>query len=272
MKILSWNINGLNNILSKSKDGEKNKSHVQNNSLRIAIEEHKPDVVCLQEVRNKDALDLLTQNFKDYYNYIYVNCGKKQGYSGTAVLCNIEPTSVEYDMHDIINDEGVNDEGRTITVTFDKICVINTYSPNSKPKLERLDFRIEVWEKTLRQHISKYSRKHNIILCGDLNVAHTEADIHNPSRNGNHAGFTQRERLSFGLLLHNHRLVDAFRFLNPNTTKYSWWSNFHNSREQNKGWRIDYFVVSGSIANTLQECDILTEFYGSDHAPVLLQI
>lgn len=273
MKVVSWNINGLNNILSKSKEGTKHKHYLSDNALRHLIEAFMPDVVCLQEVRNADALGLLQKQFGDIYKYIYVNIAQKPGYSGTATLCREEPTEVEYNMPHMNGDLGISTEGRVITTTHQgKICIINTYSPNSKTKLERLDYRIDVWETALRQHISNHSRHKDIILCGDLNVAHTEYDIHNPSGNMNHAGFTQRERISFGLLLHNNNLIDAFRFLNPLAIKYSWWSNFHNSRAQNKGWRIDYFVVSKHLQNKLTFCDILTEYFGSDHAPVIMHM
>jgi len=277
MKIISWNINGLNNILSKSKEGMKQAAHIEANSLQTLIADKQPDIICLQEVRCSTSLDFLKSHFEASYPYIYINCAKnKKGYSGTAILSKVEPQDVYYDMEKVKTlsgelDEGLQDEGRVIRARFKDFTVINVYSPNSKPNLERLEFRCSTWEPALRNVIASH-RNTPVILCGDLNVAHTENDIHSPSSNHNHAGFTQQERLAFGLLLHNLHMIDTFRHLHPHISKYSWWSNFHNSRAKNKGWRIDYFVVSKTLQNRIRDADIFTEYYGSDHAPVYLEI
>jgi exodeoxyribonuclease-3 len=270
MKIVSWNINGLNSILSKTKAGTKDNcnKHISNNVLVHLIKEHDPDIICLQEVRCSNAIILLEKYFKDTYPYIYLNCAAKAGYSGTAILSKVKPIDVQYNFHH----HSFNSEGRLITMIFEDWVLINTYSPNSKQKLERLNERIEVWEPALRSLIQHHSTKKDIVLCGDLNVAHEDIDIHSPYTNRNNAGFTDRERLSFGLLLHNTNMIDAFRYMYPTTIKYSWWSNFHQSRSKNKGWRIDYFLISKQLQKELVDCNILTDFYGSDHAPVALDL
>lgn len=272
LKIISWNINGLNNILSKTKDGEKKGTHIHDNSLQTLILNEDPDIICLQEVRCQTPYDLLFKNFGEKYPYIYINNPiHKKGYSGTAVLSKIEPIDVKYNMDGVSYDEDLNDEGRIIRVEFQNMVVITVYTPNSKPDLSRLEYRQKKWDATFRKLVDKHSSSKNLIVCGDLNVAHNDRDIHNPRSNHNHAGFTEQERLSFSLLLHNERLSDAFRLCHPTTTKYSWWSNMGNARVSNKGWRIDYFLVNGRVAQTMVDSDILTEYYGSDHAPTSLQ-
>lgn len=273
MKIVSWNINGVKNILHKSKHGEKHSSITGQNSLMMMIQEHDPDVVCLQEVRCGNAVELLKEAFQHIYPYQYVNCANKKGYSGTAVLCKTQPLEVYEDMHAVYEDPRFNDEGRLLRIVFKDLCIINVYSPNSKPNLERLPFRYTEWEPNFRDVIAWHQKQHkNVVVCGDLNVAHQEIDLHNPRANHHNAGFTDQERLSFGLLLHNLNMVDIFRALYPNAIKYSWWSNFHQSRDKNKGWRIDYFLIQRVMLNKVQQCDILDDYRGSDHAPVLLDL
>lgn len=271
-KIVSWNINGLNNILSKTKHGEKKTTHIPDNSLSTLISQHHPDIICLQEVRCQTSYDLLFKHFGDKYPHIYINNPThKKGYSGTAVLSKIQPTYVSYDMEGVSDDQDLNDEGRIICVEFPDLFLINVYTPNSKPDLSRLEYRQKRWDSTFRKLVDKHSGRKNLVICGDLNVAHQDRDLHSPRSNHNHAGFTDQERLSFSLLLHNERLSDAFRLCHPDTTKYSWWSNMGNARTNNKGWRIDYFLVNGKVAQTLVDSDILTTYHGSDHAPTIIQ-
>lgn len=271
MKIVSWNINGLNNILSKTKNGQKNNLYIQHNSLQLVMDEHDPDIICLQEVRCNNSQALLSKHFQEKYPYIYVNAAQRPGYSGTALLSKVKPLDVTYDFPDINKEHELNIEGRVISAMFSDFTIINVYSPNSKQKLERLDYRINVWEPTLRDLIHFQKKKNpNIIVCGDLNVAHKEIDIHNPFNNTHHAGFTERERLSFSLMLHNNDMIDTFRAVHPNMVKYSWWSNFHNARDKNKGWRIDYCLASKVMGMKIVDADILTQYHGSDHAPTVL--
>lgn len=272
MKIVSWNINGLNNILLKAKNGYKHQKYSHNNVLSTLAKEVDPDIICLQEVRCSTSLELLTEYFEDIYPFIYINCCKsKKGYSGTALLSKFEPDNVYYDMEMVYNDEDLNDEGRIIRADFQNFTVINVYTPNSKTNLERLEYRYSKWEPCFRDVI-KFHKKREIILCGDLNVAHNDIDLYSHNSNHYRPGYTDKERLSFGLLLHNMRMIDAFRYQHPKEIKYSWWSNFANSREKNNGWRIDYFILDRTLIQYMNDCDILTEYYGSDHAPVYLDI
>lgn len=271
MKIVSWNVNGLNNILSKTKQGAKQHGHVPDNTLYTLVTSEDPDIICLQEVRCQVSQKLLESVFGTLYPYIYTNVAiSKKGYSGTAVLSKISPVSVKYNMEGVHKDEDLNDEGRIIRVDYPEFALINVYTPHSKPNLERLGFRYLKWEAAFRNVVESHSSKQFTVVCGDLNVAHTEIDLHSPQSNHHHAGFTQEERTSFSLLLHNLGMIDAFRVMHPRTIKYSWWSNFHNSRANNKGWRIDYFVVSKHIVHSIKSSDILTEYHGSDHAPITL--
>lgn len=272
MKLVSWNINGLNNILHKSKNGEKHTSLLENNSLMKLVSDESPDMIFLQEVRCNHAVDLLRSKLQHVYPFIYVNCAVKKGYSGTAVLSKDEPLRVYEDMQEV-HEGKFNDEGRILRVVFKDFCVINVYTPNSKPGLERLAYRYTEWEPAFRDVVSWHQKNSKcVIVCGDLNVAHQEIDLHNPRSNKTSAGFTDQERLSFGLLLHNNMMIDMFRYLRPTETKYTWWSNFHQSRDKNKGWRIDYFLINRGSVSKVVNCDILSDYRGSDHAPVVMDL
>ena len=274
VKMISWNINGLKNIHSKLSDGSKT-TDATKCSLADIIHYHDPDIVCLQEVRCKDALNVLTKTWEHIFPYIYSNAAVKAGYSGTAILSKTKPEEVQYDMKDVHEEEeSFYNEGRIIRATYKDFCVITVYTPNSKPDLSRLEFRHTQWEPAFRDVVSYHQKrsKNKVVICGDLNVAHNEIDLHNPRANMNHAGFTSQERLSLGLLLHNCRMIDTFRLLHPTDTKYSWWSNFHNSRARNVGWRIDYFMISSQLASNVMKADILTEYKGSDHAATILEL
>lgn len=262
MKLVSWNVNGIRSILKKTKDGEKHKNAIEHNSLRMLMREQAPDVVCLQEVRMKDALELLRAEFGTEYPYIYVNVGKKAGYSGTAVLSKLEPLRVDYDFD---ASEELNGEGRVIRADFGSFVLVNVYSPNSQAELKRLPYRTEQWEPMLQKLLASYE---TVILTGDLNVAHTKMDIWTEHGHEKSAGYTEQERIAFGLHLHNLNLVDTFRKLHPNDKKYTYWSNFSKSRHH--GWRIDYFVTSKRLLPKVQESDMLSAYRGSDHVPIYL--
>lgn len=268
MKIVSWNVNGLRAV---NKRGD----------LQKLIEQETPSIVCLQEIKCNDevAAEVLAQ-FKDTYPYIYYSTSTvKKGYSGTAILSTVKPSLVN---HGLPEDLHENHEGRVITCHFEKpymFTLVNVYTPNSGAgTLARLSYRTQEWDtafNTYIQSLKSSSPRCSIIVCGDLNVAHHDIDIHNPKTNKRSAGFTDEERHAFGTLLQTSDLVDVFRFLHPTTVKYSWWSNLSNARERNKGWRIDYFLATKPVLAKMEKekyfaCDILTEFKGSDHAPIVL--
>lgn len=280
VKIISFNVNGIRSILTKEKDGTKHKDIITNNSLASLLETEQPDILCLQEIRCSSSLDIakLLQLDQKGYHIIGQNCSKvKAGYSGTLIISKLPPpNTIIQDFPHLPSSHELNGEGRIITAEFGKFVLINVYVPNSKPDLSRLTFRIDQWEAEVRKHISSMKSKFSnkpIVLCGDLNVAPNEIDLHNPKQAKGKHGFTDQERSAFKALLEECDLVDAYRYLHPQTTNdYSWWSNFANSRERNKGWRIDIHVVSSFVAKKIKEAKIQQEYYGSDHAPISLTI
>lgn len=271
MKIISWNLNGLRSVLAKDKTGKKIASG--ETVLETLIKEENFDIICLQEIRCSDTVNLKTIDFEAYgYKDITLNCSKsKAGYSGTAIFSKIEPLFIKLDFYDENNE--LNNEGRLITFVFNKFILINAYVPNAKPDLSRLNWRINTWETSIRNHIKNLQNttdKH-IIYCGDLNVANNEIDVHSPSGAKGKHGFTIDERDAFQKLLDECKLIDSFRATHPNKKKYSWFSNFAKSRERGKGWRIDYFLISQKLKTKIIKADILEQFFGSDHLPIVLE-
>ena len=263
MKIITWNVNGLRSCLSKNTRGVKIDSG-DVNALAELVREHDPDILCLQETRCPADLEVdLPFAFKKI-----IASQTKKGYSGVGVFSKIAPLKI----HD---DWPLNEEGRVIVLEFEKFVVINTYTPNSKPDLSRLEYRIDTWESGIRDYINKVVKKtkKHIIYVSDFNVAPTELDIYKVKGNEKSHGFTIEERGAFATLLTECELVDAFRVVHPDVHgKYSWFSNFGKSREKNNGWRIDTCVVSAGLARKVSACDILDKYYASDHLPVVTQI
>ncbi len=248
MKLISWNVNGLRACAGKGY-GESFK----------ALD---ADVVCLQETKMQAGqLDLEFDGYESYWNY-----ADKKGYSGTAIYTRLTPLSVS-------NDIGIDEhdhEGRVITMEFDDFYLVCVYVPNSQEELKRLTYRMK-WEDDFRSYVSELAEKKGVVICGDLNVAHNDIDIKNPSSNRHNAGFTDEERGKFNALL-DAGFVDSWRMLNPDTVKYSWWSYRFKARERNAGWRIDYFIVSESMKNRISGAEIHNEIFGSDHCPVELDL
>lgn len=265
-------------MVGKLKNGEK-KAGPSNNCLKTLIEEQKPDILCFQEVKTQQEGDLacLKTNFK----YMYTNFSKiKKGYSGVALLTNQEPEWVTYSF-DRYTDEQMGGayqqtdfmhEGRIITAKFPTYIVITVYVPNAQPELARLEERLR-WEGYVRTYLRLLEEewKLPILLCGDLNVAHKEIDIHNPKGKSKTPGFSKEERDNMELLL-KAGYTDSFRHLHPEQVKYTYWSNYAKSRERNVGWRIDYVLVSASASNLIQSADCLNDYMGSDHCPVLVDM
>ena len=204
-------------------------------------------------------------DFEGYYDYW--SCAEKKGYSGTLILSKTEPISVSYG----IGIEEHDHEGRVITAEFEEFFLVCCYTPNSKAELERLSYRM-IWEDDFRAYLKSLEKTKPVILCGDLNVAHEEIDLKNPKTNHHNAGFTDEERGKMTELLESG-FTDSFRYLYPDATeKYSWWSYRFKAREKNTGWRIDYFILSDCLRDKIKGADILSDVYGSDHCPVLLEI
>ena len=253
MKLISWNVNGLRAVINK---GFKN-----------FYNDIKADIMCLQETKmQQDQISMdINEMFKD--RYVYWNSAEKKGYSGTVVISKIKPINVTYGLGKEEHDK----EGRIITLEFEKFYLVNCYTPNSKRELERLDYRM-IWEDEVRSYLKELDKMKPVIYCGDLNVAHNEIDLKNPSSNHHNAGFTDEERSKMTELL-NEGFIDTFRYKYPDKTgAYSWWSYMFHARENNAGWRIDYFIVSDSIKDKIEDAKILSDVMGSDHCPVELDL
>ena len=248
MKLVSWNVNGLRSCLGKG-------------FLEyVAIEN--PDVICLQEIKCEEhQVDF---DLPGYHRYFH--SADKKGYSGTAVFTKEEPLSVTYDF----GPEEHRHEGRVITAEYPEFYLVCCYTPNSKDGLLRLPYRMQ-WEDDLRAYLQALDAVKPVVYCGDLNVAHEEIDIKNPKTNHFNAGFSDEERGKMTELL-SAGFTDTFRYLHPDTVMYSWWSFRFHARENNTGWRLDYFIVSDRLRERLTNADIRTEVYGSDHCPVVLEI
>ena len=226
-----------------------------------------PDVLCLQETKGqpedvKTALMLLPQ-----YE-VFVNSSKeKKGYSGTAILTKKKPIEVTYDLGIEEHDQ----EGRVITAEFDDFYLITVYTPNSGEDMKRLDYR-QQWDVAFKDHVAALEEKKPVIICGDLNVAHTEMDLARPKANLNkQSGYTEEEIAGFENLL-SVGFFDSFRHFYPEEIKYSWWNYKYGARERNVGWRIDYFLVSNQLKEKVVGADIYNDLMGSDHCPVGLKI
>ena len=171
-----------------------------------------------------------------------------------------------------IGEDDHDKEGRVITLKFKEFILVHVYTPNSGQVLQRLDYRVNKWDKSFFKYIQKMQNQGNIILCGDLNVARYEIDIHSPKTNLRSAGYTKEERNSFNKYVDSLDLIDTYRHLNPDKQEYTYWSYLRQSRKNNKGWRIDYFLISKKLENKLKKSYILTEQMGSDHAPIVLEL
>ena len=249
MKLISWNVNGIRAAVNKG--------------FKDFFEQINADIFCIQETKcQPDQIDL---KFDGYYSFW--NSAERKGYSGTAIFTKIEPKNVTYG----IGIEEHDKEGRVITLEFEKFFMVNIYTPNAKRGLERLDYR-QIWEDEIRKYLLMLNTTKPEIICGDLNVAHNEIDLKNAKSNKGNAGFTDEERAKMTELL-NAGFVDSFRYKYPDKTDaYSWWSYMGKAREKNVGWRIDYFIVSDSIKEKIEEANIYSEVMGSDHCPVELEI
>lgn len=221
------------------------------------------DFFCLQETKLQDGqIDIAFDGYESYWNY-----AEKKGYSGTAVFARRKPLSVSYGLGISEHDS----EGRVITLETEAFYLVNVYTPNSQDGLARLDYRM-TWDDAFRKYLLELAQTKPVVVCGDMNVAHNEIDLKNPSTNRRNAGFTDEERGKFTLLLESG-FTDTFRFFYPDLAgAYSWWSYRFHAREKNAGWRIDYFLVSASLRDKLTGASIHNEIFGSDHCPVELEL
>ena len=248
-KLISWNVNGLRACVGKG--------------FLDYFKEADADVFCIQESKLQEGqIDLDLPGWHQYWNY-----AEKKGYSGTAMFTKEEPPSVAYGIGIPEHDH----EGRVITAEFPEYYVITCYTPNSQDGLARLDYRMR-WEDDFLAYIKSLEARKPVIYAGDLNVAHREIDLKNPKTNRRNAGFTDEERGKMTNVLESG-MIDTYRWFHPDQTGvYSWWSYRFKAREKNAGWRIDYFIVSECLKDSLVSADIHTEVMGSDHCPVELVI
>ena len=249
MRFISWNVNGLRACMQKG--------------FLEYFHHTQADFFCLQETKlQAGQIELQIEGYEQFWNY-----ADKKGYSGTAVFTKHSPLSVSYGM----GLPEFDSEGRMITLEFEDFILITCYTPNSQRELARLDFRM-AWEQAFCEYVVALDKRKPVIICGDLNVAHQEIDLKNPKSNRGSAGFSDEERACFTSLL-NCGFTDSFRWRYPDVTGvYSWWSYMYKARQNNAGWRIDYFLVSDRLKDKIVDATIHTDVMGSDHCPVGLEI
>lgn len=249
MKFISWNVNGL-------------RACVQKGFLEY-FHSTDADFFCIQESKLQEGqINLDLPGYHKYWNYAV-----KKGYSGTAIFTRHEPLAVSYGLNIPEHDT----EGRVITLEYDNFYLVTCYAPNSQNELARLSYRMQ-WEDAFRSYLIDLDQKKPVILCGDLNVAHSEIDLKNPKNNHKNAGFSDEERNKMTELLASG-FTDTFRHFYPDTENiYSWWSYRFKAREKNAGWRIDYFITSKRLDAQLKGAAIHTDIFGSDHCPIELTI
>ena len=228
MRLISWNVNGLRACVGKG--------------FLDFFHEIRADAVCLQETKMQPGqLTLELEGYSQYWN-----SAEKKGYSGTAVFTKKTPVSVKNGM-DIPEHDN---EGRVITCEYEDFYLVTVYTPNAQSELARLDYRM-AWDDAFREYLLELDAKKPVIVCGDMNVAHREIDLKNPGPNRGSAGFTDEEREKFTRLL-DAGFTDSFRYMHPDLTgAYSWWSYRFKARQNNAGWRIDYFLVSDRIKDKI---------------------
>ena len=248
MKLVSWNVNGFRACLNKG--------------FADIFGEIDADIFCIQETKMQpDQADFSPEGYEKYFF-----SAVKKGYSVTAVYTRVKPINITFGV-----DSKHMDEGRVITCEFESFYLLCCYTPNAQNELKRIDYRME-FEDDLREYMVDLNKKKPVILCGDLNVAHTEIDLKNPKSNRGNAGFSDEERGKFSELL-EAGFTDSWRYKHPDTEGvYSWWSYRFNARKNNAGWRIDYFVISDCLRDQITNTDIYTDILGSDHCPVALEI
>lgn len=248
MKLISWNVNGLRACVGKG--------------FFEFLQAEQPDMMCLQETKLQPEQAPAVEGYREYWN-----SAEKKGYSGVALFSKTEPKSVAYGL----GIEEHDHEGRVITADYGAFYLVTVYTPNAQDGLKRLDYRMR-WDDDFRTYLQKLDAEKPVIVCGDMNVAHREIDLKNPKTNRRNAGFTDEEREKM-TALQDAGFTDTFRYFYPDLEgAYSWWSYRFKAREKNAGWRIDYFLVSDRFVDQVKDARILSDVYGSDHCPVLIEL
>lgn len=249
MKLISWNVNGIRAAVKKG--------------FMDYFNDMDADFFCIQESKcQAGQIELDLPGYEQYWNY-----AQRKGYSGTAIFTKHTPLSVKYG----VGENDTEEEGRIITLEYDKYYVVTVYTPNTKRDLSRLEYRLQ-WEDELKAYLKQLDEVKPVVYCGDLNVAHEAIDLKNPKTNIGNAGFTDEERGRMTRLL-KAGFTDSFRYLYPDTEeRYSWWSYMSKVRERNIGWRIDYVIVSNSLVDNIEKAEIHDQVLGSDHCPVMIEL
>ena len=259
-KIIAWNVNSIRSMITKV-------------DLNEFFKKENPHIFCMSETKLSCPDLIVRQNLvkkiKGFRHRYYSTSTARKGYSGTAIWSKKKPKSMKYGL-----DIGVhNKEGRVITLEFDDFILVHVYTPNSGQVLQRLKYRVKEWDVAFWNYVEKLQKTKSVIVCGDLNVARSEIDLHSPKTNLRSAGFTIEERDSFNKYVEKLNLIDTFRDLHPDEKDhYTYWSYMRKSRDNNKGWRIDYFLISKILENKLKKYYILKDQIGSDHAPIVLEL
>ncbi len=263
MKIYSWNVNGIRAVWNKG-------------LFQEFVERELPDILCLQETKAQpEQSPVVLPGYHEYWH-----SAQKKGYSGTAIFSRIEPLEVrngfsaaiqkKYDFKDIFGT--TTDEGRVLSARFKDFWVVTVYTPNSKEKLERLSMRHKIWDPAFLEHVKELEKDAPVIFCGDFNVAHQEIDLARPAENVGKHGFTTEEREGFDKMIATG-FLDTFRTLHPDEKDaYTWWTAWGGARQRNVGWRIDYFMISDSLKDSLKAATIHPEAMGSDHCPISIEL
>jgi exodeoxyribonuclease-3 len=283
LRIFSWNVNGLRAVLRK-------------NALQEFIASEKPDILCLQEIKAKPEQVEVPEGYD-----MIINSAERSGYSGTAILFS---SALDLSVQDVIhwssgkacpsgnflgdvrnirlerpnlvsfhaseNNIAVR-EGRVVLLDLNKFFLVNVYVPNSKPDLSRLKLRETEWDPEFLKYLKELEKTKSVVVCGDFNAAHEEIDIARPKTNHHSAGFTDEERRGITNYL-NAGFIDTFRSLHPEEVRYTWWSHWGKARENNVGWRIDYFFISKSLKKNLKSAEIYERYFGSDHCPISIEL
>lgn len=263
MKIVSWNVNGIRSVHKKG-------------LFEPMLKKLKPDVLCLQETKaeqHESPIEL--PGYEEFWA-----SAKKKGYSGTAIFTKHTPLDVLFGIpEDICKAHGLtgdsygnpNEEGRVIAADIGDFYVVSVYTPNSKEDLSRLTLRHKQWDPAFLAYMKRLEEDKPVIFCGDLNVAHGPDDLANPKQNEGEHGYTKEEREGIDQII-KAGFVDSFRLFTKGNGHYSWWTHWHNARERNVGWRIDYIFASKPLAKLITKAEIHPEIMGSDHCPVSITI
>ncbi len=259
MKVYSWNVNGIRAVVKKG-------------AIQEFLSKHQPDILCLQETKAEQGqAEFDMPGYEEYWN----SSKNKKGYSGTAIFTKAKPLTIVNDLPEkYVKSSGLasdnygdaNGEGRVIAAEYDHYYVVTAYTPNAKDDLTRIPLRKD-WDKAITAYCADLQKMKPVIYCGDMNVAHTEDDLANPKPNIGKKGFTTEERHGFDNWL-AAGFLDTFRLFKQGNGYYTWWTHWANARARNVGWRIDYFLVSGTLKDNVKAAEIHADVMGSDHCPI----